>query len=193
MQNYITAMADSDRQMRKLTGGILVGAGATIAATAIASYADTPSLWNGRHPGWSHLRGQLWGCCFSVEAWRDSLSRPRARWLLRSSSQRWPRRENKPVAFAKTEEALEKLARRDRMMRNFGFWYYEASGSWRHHAGHDGTGQAVVVRQRQAAAFQCCIAVRPLRNACSRRLRLSLRRRDPDRATCSSSTVRIQV
>ena len=125
MQNYITAMAESDRQMRKLAGGIFLGAGATIAATAIASYADTPRYGTG---------GTRGGAIFGASLGTLLLGGGVARLLIPTSGEsalevfkaEVASAQNKPVAFAKTEEALEKIARRDRMGRNFGFWYYEA-------------------------------------------------------------------
>jgi hypothetical protein len=125
MQNYITAMADSDRQMRKLVGGMLLGAGATIAATAIASYADTPRYGTG---------GSRGGAIFGASVGTLFLAGGVARLLIPTSGEtalevfktEVVSAQNKPVAFAKTEEALEKIARRDRITRNLVFWYYEA-------------------------------------------------------------------
>ncbi len=125
MQNYITAMADSDRQMRKLVGGMLLGAGATIAATAIASYANTPRYGTGGTRGGAVVGASL-GMLFLGGGVARFLIPTSGEMALEVFKSEVAAARNKPVAFAKTEEALEVLARRDRMMRNFVFWYYEA-------------------------------------------------------------------
>ncbi len=128
MQNYIAAMADSDRQNRRFGGGILLGVGGILAATAVASYADTPRYGTGGSRGGSIALASLGAAIFGGGV---------ARLLIPTSGEvalevfksEVASARNKPVAFAKTEEALEEIARRDRMMRNYGFWYFEVLGA----------------------------------------------------------------
>jgi hypothetical protein len=128
MQNYIAAMADSDRQNRRFLGGALLGLGGALTATAIASYADTPRYGKGGTRGGAIAVASLGGLMIGGGVAR-LLIPTSGETALEIFKSEVASAQNKPVAFAKTEEALEDIARRDRRMRGFGFWYFEALGA----------------------------------------------------------------
>jgi hypothetical protein len=128
MQNYIAAMAGSDRQTRKVVGGILLGFGGLLAATAVSSYADTPRYGRGGSRGEAIVGASL-GALFVGGGVARLLIPTWGETALEVFKSEVASAKDKPVAFAKTDEALEEIARRDRMGRNFGFWLYEILGA----------------------------------------------------------------
>ena len=127
MHNYIAAMADSDRKSRRLTGTVATLFGGALAAGALVSYADSPR-WSGigsrgESIAFAITGGLIAGAGISLFATRSA-----GELALDTFEKEAAAGRDRPAAFAKTEQALENLARRDRRNRWIVFCAWEAAG-----------------------------------------------------------------
>ena len=127
MHHYILEMADTDRQKRLFGGSLILGLGAILTSASLASYADSPR-WHGMGGKSSAIAlasagGLIMGGAITVLSMRTS-----GEIALDTFEKELAAGRDRPAAFAKTEQALEDLARRDRRDRNIFFWVWEAVG-----------------------------------------------------------------
>ncbi len=129
MHNYIAAMAGDDHQRRLLLGTLVLGFGSVLTTSALVSYADSPR-WRGfggrtEALAFAGAGAALMGAGLAVFSMRFAGENALAtfeRELAASGS-------NRTVAFAKTDEALQSLARRDQRSRAIAFWLLEGVGA----------------------------------------------------------------
>jgi hypothetical protein len=128
MHHYIAEMASSDRKQRLVGGTALLGFGATVATSAAVSYADSPR-WSGfgskgEAMGFGVAGALTMGLGVGLLARKTS-----GELVLEAFEKEVASGQNKPAAFAKTEQALEDLARSDRRYRNIMFGLLEVLGA----------------------------------------------------------------
>lgn len=129
MHNYISAMADDDRQQRRIGGGLLLTLGAVLTTAGFVSYADSPRWhgFGGRTEAlvFAGVGAGIMGAGLAIFSMRlageDALATFEKE-LASSGS-------NPTMAFAKTDQALEVLARREDRRRAVAFWLFEATGA----------------------------------------------------------------
>ena len=127
MHHYIAEMADTDRKVRLFSAYTFLALGTTLSTAAFVSYADSPH--------WSGFGGKREALVFAgVGALSMGLgvgllyrSTP-GELVLEAFQNEVANGQNKPAAFARTEQALEDLAKSDRRMRNVMFGVFEAIG-----------------------------------------------------------------
>jgi len=128
MHHYISEMADIDRKQRLIGGGALLSVGAILSTSALVSYADTPHWY-----GFGSRREALafaGAGALTMGLSAVLLSRQTSGELvLEAFEKEVASGHNKPAAFAKTEQALEDLAKSDRRYRNVLFGFLEALGA----------------------------------------------------------------
>jgi hypothetical protein len=125
MHNYISAMAADNRQGRLLLGGMLLGVGAVFTSASVVSYADSPR-WAGSGDRTRALAfggvgaGMMGGglAMLLVHSAGENALATFEKELAASGG-------NRSVAFARTDQALEDLAHRERRLRSALFWVYE--------------------------------------------------------------------
>jgi hypothetical protein len=128
MHHYISEMADTDRKLRLFGGGTLLSFGGILSTAALVSYADSPH-WHGFGgksdamvlAGVGALTMGL-GVGFLYRSTPGEL-------VLDAFESEVASGKNKPAAFAKTEQALEDLAKSDRRLRNVWFALFETIGA----------------------------------------------------------------
>jgi hypothetical protein len=128
MHHYIAEMAAVDRRQRLVGGGILLGLGFVVSASAAIAYADSPrwSGYGGR--GGAAAAGAIGALTLGLGL--GLVSRQTSGELVLETFEReLAGGKTRPAAFAKTEQALENLAKSDRRYRNIVFGILEVMGA----------------------------------------------------------------
>jgi hypothetical protein len=120
MHNYLTEMAGADRRLRLVGGSILVGMGGIACATALASYGDSPR-WSGLGSSQdAAINGVFGAFSMGLGAWILASKTPGDR-VLQTFQKELDSGLDRPSAFARTEQALEDMAKSDRRYRRIMF------------------------------------------------------------------------
>jgi hypothetical protein len=127
MHHYIAGIAATDRKGRLFSGGIFLGIGGALAASTLVSVADTPR-WRGPGGKGGVIALGSMGALFMGGGIGLLSMRSAGETALETFQKEVASGLNQPAAFAKTEQALEDMARRDRRTHNIAFWVYEALG-----------------------------------------------------------------
>ncbi len=127
MHHYISEMADSDRKLRLISGGVILGVGTVLATSAFVSYADSPH-WSGFGSRGEALAFAGGGALIMGLGALRLFGQTSGELVLEAFEKEVASGQNKPAAFAKTEQALEDLAKSDRRYRNFLFGFLEVAG-----------------------------------------------------------------
>jgi len=127
MHNYMREMAGSDRTMRLVGGGILLGVGAIVSSAALVSYGDSP-----RWSGFGGKRGAMIGgfaglLTLGMGTWILA-SKTSGERVLQTFQKEMESGHGRPAAFARTEEALEDMAKSDRRYRRIMLGVYVGVG-----------------------------------------------------------------
>jgi hypothetical protein len=122
MHNYLSAMAAQGRYERMVGGGIYMGIGAVYGATAIGSIFDKPRA------GFAIPGGILSAAALGVGLYATLTPSTSEDAFAAFEDELKERRGDAPRIFVRTEETLQKVARRERLTRNIGFWVFEGVG-----------------------------------------------------------------
>jgi hypothetical protein len=128
MHNYISAMADGDRERRWLSGGILVGLGAENLVGAAVAYSDSPRWKGAGDRGGAIGAAVLGSALLGTGITLLTLKTPGQR-ALETFEHEMATEPNRSIALAKTDQSLEDLAHSDRRGRAITFWVLEGIGA----------------------------------------------------------------
>jgi hypothetical protein len=128
MYKYMFEMADADRKLRLVGGGLLLGIGVTNAVWILTSYADSPRWAGVGGKGALVFDGTLDAVCLGLGAWILA-RRTSGETVLETFEKELANGKNEPAAFARTEQSLENLANSDRRYRNIMFGAFETLGA----------------------------------------------------------------
>jgi hypothetical protein len=128
MHNYISAMADGDRERRWLSGGILVGLGAGNLVGAAVGYSDSPRWKGAGGRGGAIAAAVVGSALLGTGITLLCLKTPGQR-AFETFEHEMATEPNRSIALAKTDQALEDLARSDRRGRAITFWVLEGIGA----------------------------------------------------------------
>jgi hypothetical protein len=120
MQSYMTEMAGADRRLRLVGGALLVGLGGVVCSSVLVSYGDSPRFGGLGGKESALMNGGLGALSLSLGAWVLASKSSGERVLL-TFQKELASGLDRPAAFARTEQALENMARSDRRYRRIMF------------------------------------------------------------------------
>jgi hypothetical protein len=118
MGNYLTALADVDRMQRRIAGVTFTGTGVILAGSGVVAGLSDPEL----HPGWAYGFAGLGAVLAGTGLYLSLTDSEGEKALGAFKAELAARRGNQALAFARTEQKLQDVARAERGRRQFSFW-----------------------------------------------------------------------